>query len=765
MVAVGTRLGPYEILAPLGAGGMGEVYRARDARLARDVAVKILPEAVARDPERIARFEREAQALAALSHPCLLAIHDVGREGEIAYAVTELLEGETLRERLTRETLPWRKAVEIASSIAEGLACAHEHAVVHRDVKPENIFLTTDGRVKVLDFGLARVEAAAAGRDSDLPTPSSPSPRTRTGAVVGTVGYMSPEQVKGEAADHRADLFALGLLLHEMLAGTRAFVRETAAETMTAILREPAPELHLTESSATPDLVRIVSRCLEKAPGERFQSARDLAFALRSALAGSTSVRPIPGLQPAPPAERHSIAVLPFANLSAEPEQEYFCDGMTAELISGLSGVRVFAIVSRSSVMSLKGTQKKARQLAEELGVRYLLEGSVRKAGSQIRVTAQLVDAARDVHLWAEKYSGTLEDVLDIQEKVARAIVAALALKLSPEADRRLSARAIPDPVAYECYLRAQHEVWRFTGEGLDRAVALLDQALGIVGPNARLYGALGNAYFQYWNSGVRIDEAVLTKAEGCAANALALEPGCPQAHVVFGLLRGFVNPRLGIAHLKTALAGDPDDALALEWLWALYTFVGRSGQARACLERTQRVDPLSPFLALAEARTDHFRGDFAAARDRLHGSLLAHPDNFLLRYAYACALAEEKDAAAAAILEQLARDEPNHGLARLGLIMRHALVGDAAAVLRGLTPELQAWARRDLSYSQNVAQAYAIVRRTEDALDWLEHAVELGFINYPFLTRDRLIDSIRGTERFERLMERVKREWEAFDA
>jgi len=289
MLAAGTRLGPYEILAPLGAGGMGEVYRARDSRLDRDVALKLLPEAVARDPERVARFEREAKALAVLSHPNLLAIHDVGREGGIAFAVTELLEGETLRERIARERLPWSKAVEIAAAIADGLASAHAHGIVHRDVKPENVFLTTDGRVKVLDFGLARLEAATAEGDSDLPTLTSPSPQTRAGAVVGTVGYMSPEQVKGQPADHRSDLFALGLVLHEMLAGKRAFARETAAETMTAILREPAPALHLTGSDAPPGLARVVTRCLEKAPGERFQSASDLAFNLRAIVTHDTA--------------------------------------------------------------------------------------------------------------------------------------------------------------------------------------------------------------------------------------------------------------------------------------------------------------------------------------------------------------------------------------------------------------------------------------------------------------------------------------------
>jgi serine/threonine protein kinase/tetratricopeptide (TPR) repeat protein len=738
---------------------MGEVYRARDSRLGRDVALKVLPQAVARDPDRVARFEREARALAALSHPSLLAIHDVGREGDVAYAVTELLEGETLRQRIARERLPWRKAVEIAASLADGLACAHDRAIVHRDVKPENVFLTADGRVKLLDFGLARAEAVGSIGESGLDTLSSPSSPTHAGALVGTVGYMSPEQVKGQPADHRSDLFSLGLVLHEMLSGQRAFARETAAETMTAILREPAPELHLSGSDAPPELARLLAHCLEKAPAERFQSARDLAFALRSLLSGSAPAHPLPGLDD----ERPTIAVLPFANLSADPEQEYFCDGMTEELIGGLSAARVFAVVSRSSVMTLKGTQKKAREIASELGVRYLVEGSVRKAGSQIRVTAQLIDATRDVHLWSDRHSGTLDDVFDIQEKVARAVVTALELQLSADADRRLSRRAIPDPAAYERYLKAQHDVFRFTKESLDRAVALLEEALGIAGTNARIYAALGHAWWQYSNVGERMDEPVLERAEECAVRALALDPTCAEAHVVFGVLRGFTNPRLGLAHFKAALAADPDNSTALCWMGAIYAAVGRNDAATACFDRAQRIDPLSP--TAFHSFNDYLRGDFAGCHARLRPLLEAHPDNFMARHVDALALAQQGDPAAGVLFRQLVEESPGQAVARLGMALSRAREGGGPSVAYELTLDLFAWARRDHFWSLLVAQVHALAGRPDEALDWLEHAVDAGLVNYPFLTRDRLLDSVRGTERFERLMERVKREWEAFDA
>src|SRR5450830_1410952 len=282
-MTAGDRLGPYEVLGLVGSGGMGEVYRARDPTLNRDVAIKILPEALAADPAALARFEREAQAVAQLSHPNILAIHDFGRHDEVAYAVTELLEGETLRQRLEQGALPARKAVDLAAQMAEGLAAAHEKGIVHRDLKPENVFVTGEGRVKLLDFGLAKQTNPVGGADSRLQTLERP---TQPGTVMGTVGYMSPEQVRGEAADHRSDIFSFGAVLYEMLAGRQAFGRETAAESMTAILKEDLPEIAASGSGPSPALSRIVQHCLEKKPPERFQSARDVAFAL-NALSGS----------------------------------------------------------------------------------------------------------------------------------------------------------------------------------------------------------------------------------------------------------------------------------------------------------------------------------------------------------------------------------------------------------------------------------------------------------------------------------------------
>jgi hypothetical protein len=305
----GTRLGPYEILAPLGAGGMGEVYRARDARLGRDVAIKVLPPAFASDSERLERFEQEARAAAALNHPNLLAVYDLGRHDGAPFIVSELLEGETLRERIAAGPLPVRKAVDYAVQVAHGLAAAHDKGIVHRDLKPENLFVTSDGRVKILDFGLAKLTQAEPAMGGLTALPTTP-PNTLPGVVLGTIGYMAPEQVRGVAADHRADIFAFGTILYEMLAGRRAFTGETTMDAMTAILKEDPPDLPAAERHIPPALERVVTRCLEKSPAARFQSTRDLAFALEGLSASETGALPV--VPPASASRRQIAAYLPW---------------------------------------------------------------------------------------------------------------------------------------------------------------------------------------------------------------------------------------------------------------------------------------------------------------------------------------------------------------------------------------------------------------------------------------------------------------------
>ncbi len=365
-LAAGFRLGPYEVLGPLGAGGMGEVYRALDTRLGREVAIKVLPERLAGSIEALARFEREAKAVAALSHPNILAIHDVGEDRGVRFVVSELLEGETLRQRLSRERLGWRKSVEIGICIVDGLAAAHGKGIVHRDLKPENLFLTTGGLVKILDFGLARSDSRTSSDQSSTPTEAA---ATEAGAVLGTVGYMSPEQVGAEPVDARSDVFSFGCVLYDMLAGRRTFRGASSGAVLAAILRDQPPELAVLEVTVPAPLERIVTRCLEKNRDERFQSARDLAFHLKEVSSGSA------GTESSSASGSHasaieSIAVLPLTNAGGDPEAEYLCDGITEGIINNLSRLPGLRVMARSTVFRFQGRDVDALEVGRGLKVR-----------------------------------------------------------------------------------------------------------------------------------------------------------------------------------------------------------------------------------------------------------------------------------------------------------------------------------------------------------------------------------------------------------
>ncbi|MBI1831255.1 MAG: protein kinase, partial [Planctomycetes bacterium] len=420
-------------------------YEAEDLRLGRHVAIKVLPAQFAQDANALARFYREVRAVAAFSHPNIMAIYDIGTDQGVTFAVMELLEGQTLGARFKQGAIEWRIGVEIAAAIADGLAAAHAKGIVHRDIKPENIFLTADGVVKILDFGLARLEAKNA-----TPQPGMPLLETQPGMLIGTVAYMSPEQVRGQAADARSDIFALGCVLYEIVVGGRPFQGQTAADTMAAILNESAPALSQSGRERPAELDRVIARCLEKAPARRFQSAREIAVALRglgqSALTGATgdreqtetaaygdTPRPLTAAPRAP-----SLAVLPFRNMSSDAENEFFSDGLAEELINALAKVEGLRVTSRTSAFAFKGKNEDVRKIGEQLNVRTVLEGSVRKAGNRLRISVQLVNVADGYQLWSETYNRKLADVFAIQDEIAQSIAKALQVILTEKEKRAI---------------------------------------------------------------------------------------------------------------------------------------------------------------------------------------------------------------------------------------------------------------------------------------------------------------------------------------
>jgi eukaryotic-like serine/threonine-protein kinase len=610
-LAAGTRLGPYEILSPVGAGGMGEVYRARDSRLDRDVAVKVLPESLLADAEALARFEREAKAVAALSHPNILAIHDFGREGGVAYAVMELLEGETLRERLDGGPIPQRKALDYALQIAQGLAAAHERGVVHRDLKPQNVFVTRGGLVKILDFGLAtRQPLKAAGREQAAvkqhPMAGNESEAlTREGMILGTVGYMSPELVRGAPADHRSDIFSLGVVLYEMLAGERAFRRESDVETMMAILRDDPLETSAARRALPPELDEIVAHCLEKSPEERFQSARDLAFALKVAERegrGGTSGRPDSGARSdaaAGLAESSgcSIAVLPFRNVSADRENEYFSDGMTEEIITALTKIEALRVASRTSAFAFKEKNEDVRKIGAELGVKTVLEGSVRRAGRMIRITAQLINVADGYHLWSERYDREMEDVFAVQDEISRSIAEALKVRLLPAEEAGLSSRGTDNVEAYNDYLKGRYY---FNRREATEAIAEFERALGRDPRYTNAYTGLADSYCIYGFYGGIPTLDAFAKARAAAEKARELSPESADIHVSLALVEHYFGWDLEKeeAELKQAIQLAPKSAAAHSWLGLVLAFNNRPVEA---LEMAKRATEIEPFSANAQ--------------------------------------------------------------------------------------------------------------------------------------------------------------------
>ncbi|MGE5235073.1 MAG: protein kinase domain-containing protein [Acidobacteriota bacterium] len=591
----GSRVAHFEILGLLGSGGMGEVWRARDTRLGRDVAIKVLPAEFAADLDRLRRFEQEARAVAALNHPNVLALYDAGTHEGTPYLVAELLEGESLRDRLLGGALPVCKAVEIGVQIAQGLAAAHEKGIIHRDLKPGNVFLTRDGQVKILDFGLAKLTPAQ-GRD-EAGKASTVVEATEAGVVLGTVGYMAPEQVRGQNVDHRTDVFALGCVLYEMLAGRRPFGGATSADTAAAIISTDPPPLAATGKGIPQGLVAVVLRCLEKRPDDRFGSARDVAYTLLAVAQplepGGSSAAALGGQAD----DRPSVAVLPFTNLSADPEQEYFCDGMAEEIINALAHVVSLRVIARTSSFAFKGASRDVREIGDSLDVRSVLEGSVRRSGDRLRITAQLIDAADGSHLWSERFDRRLEDVFAIQDEIALAIVEKLRVQLLGGEKASVVRRRTESVEAHNAYLMALFEWNKMTPEGFARATGYFRDAIRLDPDFALAYAWSADALASpaWWADTPPLEAMV--QALPLAEKALSLDPDLAHAHSAVGVCRAFFERDWvsGEHSLRRAVELAPSDATAQVYL-ALLLVEKRWNEEGAMRARlAQRLDPLSP--------------------------------------------------------------------------------------------------------------------------------------------------------------------------
>ena len=752
----------YTLGRELGGGGMSRVFTAEERALRRRVVVKVLSPDLAADVS-LERFKREIQLTARLQHPHIVPILSAGEVDGLPYYTMPFVEGDSLRVRLMRTgAMSVPDAANILRDVAKALEFAHEKGIVHRDIKPDNILLAGNTAV-VSDFGIGKALAESRVKD-DLTL-------TDVGIAVGTPQYMAPEQILADPAmDHRADLYAFGCVAYELLAGEPPFAGLARMALLRAHITDVPVAITAKRADIPESLAALIDRCLQKDPGDRPASAHEVIDVLDN-LASSATATGSHRLESAAAAGVPTVAVLPFVNLTADVDNEYFVDGLTDELITDLSMIRALRVISRQSAMRLKGSDKDVPAIARELGARYVLTGSVRRSGSNLRITAQLVDASVDAQLWAGKFNGTLEDVFDIQERLSRQIVDALRLRLTPAEDRRIAERPIADVRAYEYYLLARQQIWGFTGSSLDRALQLVRRAQEIVGDNELLATAEGLIYWQSVNVGLvpveRYDE-LLNKAEACAARVFSHNPESSKGHGLRGAIRNNrADPAGAMADFKRALALDPNDPEALLWLGYGYAVAGRSALARALMERLQQVDPLTSINLCMYGMVAMFDGCYEEAMRWTQRSVDIDPTNPSHRMVHALMLAANghRDEAAM-LLDVVARDTPDMAWARMAPAMSHALRGERDAVLRVMTSELRAAAWWDDIFCWWAADALALVGEREAALDFVERAAAFGWINYPFLAQhEPFLASIRGEERFGRLMERVRRSWEAFEA
>jgi serine/threonine protein kinase/tetratricopeptide (TPR) repeat protein len=651
----GISLGPYEIVEPLGAGGMGEVYRAHDRRLGRDVAVKVLSRHLSGDPDAMARFEHEARTVAALSHPNILSIHDFAVEGGMPYTVTELLEGESLRERLERGPLAWREALALGIAIADGLAAAHGQGIVHRDLKPENLFLLRDGRLKILDFGLARYVPTFSGpSDTHLTFVGTPE----HGLVMGTLGYMSPEQARGGPIGVTSDIFALGCVLYELVTGDRPFERETPADAIAAILHESPRPIGDSGAQVPAELARFVAHCLEKQPSARFQSARDAAVAMQ-ALLHDSSERSLPGRRSSRGSTK-AVAVLPFVNEGGDADLDYLIDGLTEILVNALSALPKLRVVPRTVVQRYKNRAMEPTRIGAELNATALVTGRVVSRGGQVSVQTELIDAPSNAQLWGQRFVRPASEVFALQEALAAEIVEALSSRLGGQkkAARRVRAAHTPAPAAYEHYLRGRHAFQRWGPRAFARAIEHYEQAI-LADPDyaavwAGLSDVLGaSAYFGYTEQ-----KTSMARARSAAERALSLDATSAEAHAALAVSRLFghwdfpgaaaafekslsLNPRLATTHvfhsLYFAAHSRFDDALAtarkaealdplsvlpvLSVVWACH-FAGRDEEELAQVHRLLDLDPGAPTAYTLLAGEAERVGDYPLAIARLETRL-----------------------------------------------------------------------------------------------------------------------------------------------
>jgi TolB-like protein/Tfp pilus assembly protein PilF len=637
-LSAGARLGPYEILSALGAGGMGEVYRALDTKLKRDVALKVLPQAFAQDPDRLARFQREAELLATLNHPNIAAIFSIEEAGGVHFMTMELVEGCTLDQMTPRGTVSMAQLFDIAIALADALSAAHRKHIIHRDLKPANVMVADDGRVKVLDLGLARAVDPDPVRPEDDVTHLGLS---QAGIIVGTVPYMSPEQIEAKPLDHRTDLFSLGVMLYELATGERPFRGDSSPALMSSILKDHPKPIEERRPDIPGAVSRLIDRCLEKHPRDRIQTATEILAELKAQrraweLGAAWAVRPAAPHVASRVERLASIAVLPFTDMSAAKDQDWFCDGIAEEILNALMPLKGLRVAARTSAFSFKGKSDDLRTIGEKLKVTTVLEGSVRRAGDRVRITVRLSEVANGFQLWSERYDRELKDIFDVQDEIAKAIAERLRVTLAGGRDERLVEQATSNVEAYQLYLKG-HALLGRRGASIPAALDLFRKAVEIDPGYSLAWAGIADACIGLAITGSVGGAESKPQAMAAATRSIELDATSAAGHTALACATLLFenNREMAKREFERALELRPSYVLGRSWyaLFYLQWALGEFEQGIAEARRAVDIDPLSAYATFLLGLCLCTAGQMDEAIETCRRAVQQDPESFVARW------------------------------------------------------------------------------------------------------------------------------------
>ncbi|MFC2166102.1 protein kinase, partial [Acidobacteriota bacterium] len=766
----------YRIIKELGRGGMGSVFKAEDTRLHRPVALKFLAPELTRDKEARERFIQEARAASALDHPNICTVHEIdAMSEEHVFIAMACYEGQTLKERESKGALKLEEALDVAIQTAKGLAKAHEKGIIHRDIKPANIMITPDGIVKILDFGLAKL--------------SGQIWQTRPGILLGTPAYMSPEQAKGEVVDQRTDIWSLGVVLYQALTGQMPFRGENEHAIIHAIIHTKPEPLGQFLRQAPERIKGVIEKALAKNPNSRYQNMAEMLNDLISIKKYLAS----PGLKKRPtkpltwkrklfpvagilvlfiilimawrllfiekPSDIDSIAVLPLQNLSKDPEQEYFSDGMTEALITELSKISALRVISRQSVMRYKGSNKPLPEIARELSVDTVVEGSILQVGKKVRITAQLIDAQKDQHLWAQSYERNMQDILALQSEVARAITREIRVAVTPEENARFAKTPRVNPEAHQALLKARFHFFKFTGASIRKAIEYLQEAIA-KDPNYALPNALLAAcYLNLTYFTLSDPREYFTKAKAAAKRAISLDDELGEAHVTLGWVLALFEydwPRAE-KELTLGLQLNPSFAPGYQIYTNFLVSQGRYDEAITAAQRAVELDPVSPVIGQHLGFILYLGRRYDEAMEQLEKTIALEP-NFWFSYERLARVYEAKGMYAEALAEAQKAVELSGGEDPI----RKGAVGHLLALLgkrkeaRTKLAKMLEWSKTAYVPPTAIANVYLGLSEEEKAIDWLEKAYEVRDGDNFLLNDLPSYDPIRSNPRFQNLIRRI---------